>query len=875
MTKSKIYICFAGIFALLAVLGWQGIRIKSQTDGHHQATHESTAPGQSHQISSWLSQEKMREQEEILATHLQNAQLLLSSEVQLLTNPSSTAAPTITLFSPETIPAIEQKPATIDSAHLQELLLQRFAQSEPSQGGTQLALVSLEQAKVYASQNTAESEKSILRLRQGNRPYFGSEVLLNNGKAERLTWTCQDPEKRVCIISTQALQTRTTPEYNIYNVVDGQILGEQNASVNSLWQHMKQSAQPYYAEAQAGTQNLAIAFSQNSIDNGLLLVHTTDASSLQHGSASEHNKPAFPFDWRSILLAVLAGLFVIAVGLLVVRRDILDAAQDSESLPLTSTQPAELIQNAEPSSNSAELRALKEHKEELEVLLKEANTRVVQLEEQYQYIKDAYQTEKKHRQVLGAELKTLQQEIVSEPTVSEPHPASYAKAAPLLAVPFIPAPKPLDLPLNPEHRAPKAQIDTEEVTNRELDAILDSSSSSALSTQSQRVEPAHPSTRITANIEPDDIAQGLGESEWDDIVSSFDAIMDASFPGTGIMKSHKEDIDNPESTLGNFGMQKMISKERKLSILPQNPADTPAPLPSKQASGLSPIPHLPPSFSPTSSPKDTLSGLAGLRKQSSPSLPLTAFPKKPSAFDAKPSPEPKLGSGLNTIPGSQKAIARIESGETAIGLAAVQHEAPSSHPLFSENSARSSIQNKVPPPPASSQYITALNSKTLPSAPPPAQRATSKSESGSFKPAPSWTGKKIQDAPNLDSNTLLDALKRRTRDVSQINMDPITATSAANNDVPSISKSGVFSVTGSRVDVDPLNDTEYYKSLYEKFIETKKACGESTDKLTLDRFISRLARNKESLMQTYQCKSVRFQVYIKDGKTALKATPIK
>ena len=34
-------------------------------------------------------------------------------------------------------------------------------------------------------------------------------------------------------------------------------------------------------------------------------------------------------------------------------------------------------------------------------------------------------------------------------------------------------------------------------------------------------------------------------------------------------------------------------------------------------------------------------------------------------------------------------------------------------------------------------------------------------------------------------------------------------------------------------------------------------------------------KNKEQLVQKYACRTVKFQVYVKEGKAALKATPVK
>lgn len=66
-----------------------------------------------------------------------------------------------------------------------------------------------------------------------------------------------------------------------------------------------------------------------------------------------------------------------------------------------------------------------------------------------------------------------------------------------------------------------------------------------------------------------------------------------------------------------------------------------------------------------------------------------------------------------------------------------------------------------------------------------------------------------------------------------------------------------------------------HEKLFKEFVATKEKCGESTEGLTLERFKRKLDLNRAALIARYSCRSVRFQVYIKHGKAALKATPIK
>lgn len=66
-----------------------------------------------------------------------------------------------------------------------------------------------------------------------------------------------------------------------------------------------------------------------------------------------------------------------------------------------------------------------------------------------------------------------------------------------------------------------------------------------------------------------------------------------------------------------------------------------------------------------------------------------------------------------------------------------------------------------------------------------------------------------------------------------------------------------------------------FKKIFDEFKALKENCGESTDSLTYAKFADKLRKNRDSLIAKHGCKDVKFQVYIKDGKAALKATPVK
>lgn len=73
----------------------------------------------------------------------------------------------------------------------------------------------------------------------------------------------------------------------------------------------------------------------------------------------------------------------------------------------------------------------------------------------------------------------------------------------------------------------------------------------------------------------------------------------------------------------------------------------------------------------------------------------------------------------------------------------------------------------------------------------------------------------------------------------------------------------------------PEDEETYFRQIFDKFVETKRQCGERTDNLQFERFSQTLRRNRDALIDRYGCKSVRFQVYVKEGKAALKASPVR
>lgn len=71
------------------------------------------------------------------------------------------------------------------------------------------------------------------------------------------------------------------------------------------------------------------------------------------------------------------------------------------------------------------------------------------------------------------------------------------------------------------------------------------------------------------------------------------------------------------------------------------------------------------------------------------------------------------------------------------------------------------------------------------------------------------------------------------------------------------------------------DESVQWKRVYDEFVTLKKECGEPTDGINFEKFKNTLRKNRDQLLQRHSCKSVRFSVYVKDGKAALKASPVR
>lgn len=70
-------------------------------------------------------------------------------------------------------------------------------------------------------------------------------------------------------------------------------------------------------------------------------------------------------------------------------------------------------------------------------------------------------------------------------------------------------------------------------------------------------------------------------------------------------------------------------------------------------------------------------------------------------------------------------------------------------------------------------------------------------------------------------------------------------------------------------------DETHFREVFDKFVATQKQCGGPVSGLTYDKFVRKLHAAREQVMKRHNAPSVRFTVYVKEGRAALKASPVK
>ncbi len=71
------------------------------------------------------------------------------------------------------------------------------------------------------------------------------------------------------------------------------------------------------------------------------------------------------------------------------------------------------------------------------------------------------------------------------------------------------------------------------------------------------------------------------------------------------------------------------------------------------------------------------------------------------------------------------------------------------------------------------------------------------------------------------------------------------------------------------------SEDDHWRAVHAEFLRVRAQCGETVEGLGYERFRPKLEKNKQQLVEKHACRTVRFSVYVKEGKAALRATPVK
>ncbi|MET0409720.1 MAG: MXAN_5187 C-terminal domain-containing protein [Polyangiaceae bacterium] len=89
-------------------------------------------------------------------------------------------------------------------------------------------------------------------------------------------------------------------------------------------------------------------------------------------------------------------------------------------------------------------------------------------------------------------------------------------------------------------------------------------------------------------------------------------------------------------------------------------------------------------------------------------------------------------------------------------------------------------------------------------------------------------------------------------------------------DVDAFSGDALMNAPANSAEVDA-----HWNQVYQDFVRLKRDCGENVDGFTFERFSATLRKNREELRRHHGVSEVHFSAYVKAGKAALKAKPVR
>jgi hypothetical protein len=286
-------------------------------------------------------------------------------------------------------------------------------------------------------------------------------------------------------------------------------------------------------------------------------------------------------------------------------------------------------------------------------------------------------------------------------------------------------------------------------------------------------------------------------------------------------------------------------------------------------------------------------------------------PRKMESLDPEmspPLPESALEAEPQTLSAEEAGLVEAEPEPQALGGAAEEEAAlpaasPSASSAQKDDFSFSDLleESRRTPPAQESQPALEQDSPetTSPASPGESLLAEAPGEAAPEEPFPGDEPTRIEPV----SAALLDKLRERDEEArpaaaaqgwgslvpeghapertqETASLDPEMAAPAAPAEAPSGLAGGAeanvtmqdFSLP-ALAEEDP--DEQHWRETFDKFKELKIQLGEQSDRITFERFAAKLRKNRADLVAKHSCKGVRFSVYEKDGKAAIKAAAIR
>ena len=153
---------------------------------------------------------------------------------------------------------------------------------------------------------------------------------------------------------------------------------------------------------------------------------------------------------------------------------------------------------------------------------------------------------------------------------------------------------------------------------------------------------------------------------------------------------------------------------------------------------------------------------------------------------------------------------------------------------------------------------------------PPAESAPSAAEAGAPPPVPDW---ELPPPPAAHVEGTADASEALDPPVPPPSSEAAQEPAEEPAPEPSVAMQDFSMPPPAAEEADP--DESHWRETYDQFCELKVQLGEPADRLTFEKFAAKLRKNRTELVAKHNCKSVRFSVYEKDGKAAIKASAIR